>query len=210
VIFALKTYVFQHLTLESIRANEPLLRNFYSAHRVETVAIFFLLYLLISTVAFFPGAIILALAAGAVFEFWVGLLVVSLASTVGALVAFLVARFFFREYVQAKFSRTLAPINLGIRQDGPFYLLFLRLTPVFPYFAVNLCMALTPISVWNFVIFSEIGMLPGSAAFVNAGRQLSLIQSMQDAVSPATIASFALLGLLPLLARLVFRALRRT
>jgi uncharacterized membrane protein YdjX (TVP38/TMEM64 family)/thioredoxin reductase len=156
-----------------------------------------------------PGAVILTLAAGAIFGVGLGLLVVSFASSIGALLAFLVARYLLRDLVQARFGKRLAPINEGMRRDGTFYLLTLRLVPVFPFWLINLLSGLTPISALRFYVVSQLGMLPGTLVYVNAGTQLAAIQRPGDVFSPALLGSFVLLGLFPLLAKWIVGGLQR-
>ncbi len=144
---------------------------------------------------------ILTLAAGAMFGLGWGLLLVSFASSLGALLAFLVARYLLREAIQARFGKALAPINEGVNKDGTFYLLTLRLVPVFPFWLINLLMGLTPMGAGRFYVVSQLGMLAGTAVYVNAGTQLAAIQSPGDILSPGLLGSFVLLGLFPLLAK---------
>jgi uncharacterized membrane protein YdjX (TVP38/TMEM64 family) len=118
--------------------------------------------------------------------------VVSFASSLGALLAFLAARYLLRDTLQARFGKSLAPVNEGIRRDGTFYLLTLRLVPVFPFWLVNLLAGLTPIAAGRFYIVSQLGMLPGTLVYVNAGTQLGSIQAAADVLSPALWGSFVL------------------
>jgi pyruvate/2-oxoglutarate dehydrogenase complex dihydrolipoamide dehydrogenase (E3) component/uncharacterized membrane protein YdjX (TVP38/TMEM64 family) len=190
------------LTLDQLKASRDALVGAYQAQPLIIVAAYFAVYVT-ATALSFPGAAVLTLAAGAMFGLGLGLLVVSFASSLGALLAFLVARYLLRDAVQARFAKTLAPINEGMQRDGVFYLLTLRLVPVFPFFLVNLLTALTPITAGRFYLVSQLGMLPGTLVFVNAGTQLAAIQSPGDVLSPALWGSFVLLGVFPLLAKAV-------
>jgi pyruvate/2-oxoglutarate dehydrogenase complex dihydrolipoamide dehydrogenase (E3) component/uncharacterized membrane protein YdjX (TVP38/TMEM64 family) len=155
-----------------------------------------------------PGAAVMTLAGGALFGLWAGLLAVSFASTIGATLAFLAARFLLRGYVQNRFGDRLKRINEGIEKDGLFYLLTLRLVPVFPFFVINLAMALTPIRTGAFYGISQLGMLPGTLVYVNAGTQLGQVETIGGILSPGLILSFALLGLFPWIARAAAGALQ--
>jgi pyruvate/2-oxoglutarate dehydrogenase complex dihydrolipoamide dehydrogenase (E3) component/uncharacterized membrane protein YdjX (TVP38/TMEM64 family) len=188
------------LTLDQLKASRDALVGAYAARPLATLALFFAVYVA-ATALSIPGAVVLTLAGGAMFGFGVGLVVVSFASTLGATLAFLAARYLLREPVQARFGKQLAPINEGVQKDGTFYLLTLRLVPLFPFFLINLLMGLTPISALRFAVVSQIGMLAGTAVYVNAGTQLAAIQSARDIVSPGLLGSFVLLGLFPLLAK---------
>ena len=126
-----------------------------------TVAIYFVVYV-ISTALSLPGATLLTLAGGAVFGLLWGLVIVSFASTLGATLAFLMARFLFRDWVQKRFGQRLATIDAGVRREGAFYLFTLRLVPVFPFFLINLLLGLTAMKARTFYWVSQLGMLAGT------------------------------------------------
>jgi pyruvate/2-oxoglutarate dehydrogenase complex dihydrolipoamide dehydrogenase (E3) component/uncharacterized membrane protein YdjX (TVP38/TMEM64 family) len=188
------------LTLDHLQASRDALQAQVQAQPLFTAAVFFALYVAAAALSI-PGAAILTLAAGAMFGFGWGLLLVSFASSLGALLAFLVARYLLREAIQARFGKALEPINEGVRKDGAYYLLTLRLVPVFPFWLINLLMALTPMGAARYYLVSQVGMLAGTAVYVNAGTQLAAIGSPGDILSPGLLGSFVLLGLFPLLAK---------
>ncbi|HVL57043.1 MAG TPA: FAD-dependent oxidoreductase [Burkholderiaceae bacterium] len=196
------------LTLEHLKASRDALVGAYQARPLATVLAFFAVYVA-AAAASIPGAAILTLAAGAMFGFGTELLIVSFASSLGALLAFLASRYLLRDTVQQRFGKSLAPINAGVAKDGSFYLLTLRLVPLFPFWLVNLLMGLTPIGALRFYLVSQIGMLPGTAVYVNAGTQLAAIESTADILSPGLLGSFVLLGLFPLIAKAIVDWLRR-
>lgn len=196
------------LTLDTLKSSRDQLLGLYASDPGFALGVFFVGYVLATAVSI-PGAAILTLAAGALFGFWVGLLVVSFASSLGALLAFLVARYLLHDAVQTRFAKTLAPINEGVKHDGVFYLLTLRLVPVFPFWLVNLVMGLTPMATARYYLTSQVGMLPGTAVFVLAGTQLATIQSLGDVLSPGMVASLVLLGIFPLVAKFVVGFLKR-
>ena len=188
------------LTLDHLKASRDALQAQVQTAPLATAAIYFALYVAAAALSI-PGAVILTLAAGAMFGLGWGLLLVSFASSLGALLAFLVARYLLREGIQARFGKALAPINDGVNKDGTFYLLTLRLVPVFPFWLINLLMGLTPMGAGRFYVVSQLGMLAGTAVYVNAGTQLAAIQSPGDILSPGLLGSFVLLGLFPLVAK---------
>jgi pyruvate/2-oxoglutarate dehydrogenase complex dihydrolipoamide dehydrogenase (E3) component/uncharacterized membrane protein YdjX (TVP38/TMEM64 family) len=188
------------LTLDNLKASRDALQARVQAQPLATAAAFFAIYVAAAALTI-PGAVILTLAAGAMFSLGWGLLLVSFASSLGALLAFLVARYLLRDTIQARFGNALAPINQGVRQDGIFYLLTLRLVPVFPFWLINLLMGLTPMGAGRFYAVSQVGMLAGTVVYVNAGTQLAAIQSPGDILSPGLLGSFVLLGVFPLLAK---------
>lgn len=188
------------LTLEGIQAR---LGQFYEWRNESPLLVgglFFLAYVLIAAFSL-PGAALMTLLAGALFGLWWGLLLASFASSVGALFAFLAARYLLRESFQSKFASKLDSINAGIEKDGGFYLFTLRLLPLFPFFIVNILMGLTNIKTWTYYWVSQIGMLAGTFVYVNAGVQLAQIESLGDIISPTLLASFVLLAVFPLIAK---------
>jgi pyruvate/2-oxoglutarate dehydrogenase complex dihydrolipoamide dehydrogenase (E3) component/uncharacterized membrane protein YdjX (TVP38/TMEM64 family) len=188
------------LTLESIKARQHDFENFYKGHTAVTIMIYMVVYILVTAMSL-PGAAVMSLAGGALFGLVTGTIMVSFASTIGATLAFLLSRFLFRDTIQKKFGDKLASINRGIERDGNFYLFTLRLVPVFPFFIINVVMGLTPIKTLSFYLVSQIGMLPGTIVYLNAGTQLGKLESAAGILSPAIIFSFALLGIFPLVAR---------
>ncbi|RJP94106.1 MAG: pyridine nucleotide-disulfide oxidoreductase [Desulfobacteraceae bacterium] len=189
-----------YLSFETLKSRQTALASYHTDHQVMTIAVYMAVYILVAALSL-PGAAVMTLAGGAIFGLWLGLLLVSFASTIGATLAFLAARFLLKDAVQSKFGDRLNAINQGIEKDGAFYLFTLRLVPVFPFFVINLVMGLTPIRVGVFYIVSQIGMLAGTAVYVNAGTQLAKIDSLSGILSPGLIFSFALLGVFPLIAK---------
>lgn len=198
----------QYLSFESLKSNKDVLKAWTQDHLILSLIIFFVIYVL-STALSLPGAAILTLASGAIFGFGLGTLVSSFASTIGAGLAFLGARYFLKDWVEAKFGSKLKGVNEGVKSEGAYYLFTLRLMPVFPFFLVNLLMGLTPISFWTYFFVSQISMLPGTAIYVNAGTQLSEINSTKDILSPMLIFSFVLLGLFPLIIKKIIGFIKK-
>jgi pyruvate/2-oxoglutarate dehydrogenase complex dihydrolipoamide dehydrogenase (E3) component/uncharacterized membrane protein YdjX (TVP38/TMEM64 family) len=188
------------LTLAELKARQADLAAFVDARPLAAVAAFFLLYVAVTALSL-PGAAILTLAAGAIFGLWEGTLIASFASTLGASLAFLSSRYLLRDWVKGRFGARVAAIDGGVEKDGAFYLLTLRLIPVFPFFLINLAMGLTAMRLIPYALVSQVGMLPGTLVYVNAGTQLARVESTSDILSPALLGSFLLLGLFPLLAK---------
>lgn len=189
-----------YLSFESLKASKEKFAEFYASNAGLTIAAFFLIYVL-ATALSLPGATILTLAGGALFGLGAGTVIVSFASTLGATLAFLGARFIFRDWVLQKLGDRLKPLNEGVEKEGAYYLFSLRLVPLFPFFMINLLMGLTPIKASKFFFVSQIGMLPGTLVYVNAGTQLSQLDSLSGILSPKLLAAFVLLGLFPLIAK---------
>ena len=195
------------LSLDGFKAQQDTLSVLVAAHPWQSAMAFFAAYVAVAALSL-PGAAIMTLIGGAIFGFSKGLVLVSFASAIGATFAFLSSRFLLRDWVQAKFGERLKPINDGVAKDGPFYLFALRLVPLFPFFVVNLVMGLTSIKIWPFYWVSQLGMLAGTAVFVNAGTQLAQISSLKGIISPAILGSFALLGIFPIVAKKILDVLK--
>ncbi|WP_444907530.1 TVP38/TMEM64 family protein [Microbulbifer sp. SSSA008] len=173
------------------------------------VGFLFLVFYILVTGLSLPGAAILTIAAGALFGLFWGTVIVSFASSIGATLAFLMARYLFRDYIQGRFSERLQVVNKGIEREGAFYLFALRLVPAFPFFLINILMGLTHIKVWTFYWVSQLGMLAGTIVYVNAGTQLMRVENLKDILSLPLLLSFVLLGVFPLIAKYALNWLKR-
>ena len=198
----------RYLSFEQLKASQASFAQLHAEQPLTVAAVYFLIYVL-ATALSIPGAVIITLAGGAIFGLWQGLLIVSFASTVGATLAFLASRFLLRDWVEARFGQRLADINAGVNREGGFYLFTLRLIPVVPFFLINLLMGLTRMKVWTYYWVSQIGMLAGTAVYVNAGTQLAQLDSVKGILSPALLGSFVLLGIFPLIARRIVAAVQK-
>jgi pyruvate/2-oxoglutarate dehydrogenase complex dihydrolipoamide dehydrogenase (E3) component/uncharacterized membrane protein YdjX (TVP38/TMEM64 family) len=198
----------RYFSLEYIKQRQADLAALHSRHPVGMSAAYFVVYVAVTALSL-PGAAIMTLAAGAIFGLVTGTIVVSFASSIGATLAFLVARYVLRDSVQARFGARLAEVDKGIEREGAFYLFTLRLVPIFPFFLINLLMGLTRMRAGTFYGVSQLGMLAGTIVYVNAGTQLARIESAAGILSPGLIGSFVLLGLFPLAAKKVVDAVQR-
>ncbi|MFT7301157.1 MAG: putative membrane protein YdjX (TVP38/TMEM64 family) [Porticoccus sp.] len=212
IIAVIASYIFfdigRFLTLSFIQSQLSQIQQFRDENFGLTALLYFTAYIVITALSI-PGAVIVTLLGGAIFGVLWGTFIVSFASSIGATLAFLVSRLLLRDWVQSKFGHYLGPINRGVEKDGNFYLFSIRMVPLFPFFIVNLLMGLTPISVGSFYIVSQIGMLVGTAVYVNAGSELAQITSLSGLVSPSVILSFVLLGIFPLVAKFIVGLIKR-
>ncbi|RGP40249.1 Phospholipase D [Altererythrobacter insulae] len=202
--FDLGTY----LSFEGVKQQVANAQQLYRDNPVQVIAIFFAIYVIV-TAASIPGAAVLTLAAGALFGLVTGLIVVSFASTLGATLAFLASRFVLRDTIESKFGDRLKGINAGLERDGAFYLFTLRMVPAIPFFVINLVMGLTRIKTWTFAWVSQIGMLLGTAVYVNAGTQLATLDSASGIFTPTIIGSFVLLGIAPWIGKAIIGVIQR-
>jgi len=187
-------------TLNNLKSQQGSIISYRNDYPVLATVIYALVYIAVTGLSL-PGATILTLAGGAVFGLMWGTIIVSFASSIGATLAFLAARFLFRDAVNAKFGLQVKEIDAGIARDGAFYLFTLRLVPLIPFFAINLVMGLTVLKTRTFYWVSQVGMLAGTLVYVNAGTQLAKIESLSGILSPALVGSFALLGVFPIIAK---------
>ncbi|MGD9387955.1 MAG: FAD-dependent oxidoreductase [Gammaproteobacteria bacterium] len=195
------------LTLERLKAQQTALQDWTTARPLLASLLYGLLYVGVVALSI-PGAAVMTLAGGAVFGFLHGLVLVSFASTIGATLAFLVARYLLRAPLRRRYGKRLQAIDAGIHRDGAFYLFMLRLVPLFPFFLINLLAGLTALRTRTFFWVSQLGMLPGTAVYVYAGTQLARIEAPGDVFSPGLLAAFALIGLMPLASRWLARWLQ--
>tara|TARA_R110001592_G_scaffold6045_10_gene32838 strand:- start:5174 stop:7327 length:2154 start_codon:yes stop_codon:yes gene_type:complete len=192
----------EYLNLEGAKQLQVDLASWRTDQPLILAMVLFASYVLITALSL-PGAAIMTLLVGAIFGLGWGLLIASFASSIGATLAFLMTRYVLRDTVQNRFGDRLKAINDGVAREGSFYLFSLRLVPVFPFFLINMLMALTPLKLREFYWVSQVGMLPGTLVFVNAGSQLSDLTSLSGILSPSLLFSFVLLGIFPLLAKKV-------
>lgn len=197
-----------YLTLEYIKMKQDAFRMLHHEHTYLVVGGFVILYILVTALSI-PGAAIMTLAAGGLFGFWTALIAVSFASTIGATLACFVSRYILKDWVQNTFGSKIKKIDDGVKKEGAFYLFTVRLVPIFPFFAINLIMGITSLPLRTFFWVSQLGMLPGTAVFVNAGKQLATINDIADVLQPVHIISFALLGVFPLLAKFLLKFIRK-
>lgn len=198
----------QYFELEYLKSQKETVAYYRETHPVLSLWLYFLLYIVITGLSL-PGAWVLTLIGGAVFGLLWGTLISSFASVIGATLAFMLARFLFRDAIYSRFESQLKSINNSFERDGAFYLFTLRLLPIFPFFMINLAMGLTTIRLWTFFWVSQISMLAGTVIYVNAGTQLAKITVLADILSPVLLGSLALLGLLPWLAKKIITTLKK-
>ncbi|HGY11990.1 MAG TPA: pyridine nucleotide-disulfide oxidoreductase, partial [Desulfobacterales bacterium] len=189
-----------YFSLSNLKNELTAFEEYYGQHKIVTMGIYMVVYILMAALSL-PGAAVMTLVGGALFGLFYGVLLVSFASTIGATLAFLFSRYMFKEWVQNRFSSKLVAINKGMEKEGGFYLFTLRLVPIFPFFVINLVMGLTTIKTFVFYIVSQVGMLPGTIVFINAGTMLAKIESASGILSLNIILSFALLGVFPIAAK---------
>ena len=190
---------FYNSYLESlIFKNIVLLENYYLQSPILFIIIFFVTYILFTTLSL-PVALFLGLLSGFIFEPYMAVTIVSFASTIGATSAMLVSRYFMRDYVQKRFKKQILIVNEEFIRYGSYYLFALRMSPIFPFFVINLAFGLTDMRAVTFYLISQIGMLPATYAIILIGSELSKAIMHGASLSIELIIYLTILGLLPLI-----------
>lgn len=199
------------ITLEKLKELAGVLPQTIEEKPLLSGLVFFVGYIVMAAISL-PGGAIMTIAAGALFGLGWGLLLVSFASSIGATLAFLVARTLLGKQVAHRFGLQLKAVNAGLEREGNFYLFSIRMVPLFPFFLVNLVMGLTSMRTIPFYVVSQLGMLVGTFVFVFAGTELVKLDSVSDVLNPGLILALSLLGLFPLIAKrlLKYVSSRRT
>jgi len=208
VVYLVQSGILAQLTFANLKARQGELQEWTRLHHTKAVIYYFVVYV-VSVAVSLPGAGVLTLAGGALFGLIEGTILVSFASTLGATLCMMGTRFVFRDWVIANFRTGYEKVQKGLDKDGPYYLFSLRLIPVVPFFVINLVFGLTKMKAFTFFWVSQIGMLPGTIAYVNAGTELSKIESLSGLLSLPVILSFVLLGIFPWIARLILDSVQR-
>ncbi len=197
----------RYFTLDYLKGSLDAFRASYALHPAALIFGYFVLYVLTVSLSL-PGAAVLTIGAGALFGLVTGTLLVSFASSIGAAIACFVSRYLLKDWVQERLSGRAGRINEGIEKEGPFYLFTLRLIPLFPFWLINLAMGLTKMPLRTFYWVSQLGTLPGTVVYVNAGREIARIHSLRGILSPGLIGSFALVGLFPIAVKKLLALIR--
>lgn len=198
--------LYRELSFHNIQLNLQKIKDWYATSPVEMLAAFFSVYVLITSLSI-PGAIVLTLLSGAVFGVWFGSLIVSVASCVGATIAFLMSRFLFRDALLKKNRARYHRMNAKFKKNGKSYLMSLRLIPVSPFVVINVMMGLTNIKVWDYIWITFIGMIPGTIIYVYAGRKISEIESPSEILTWPILLTLSVIAALPFILKWIARRL---
>ena len=208
IVIGYSTDLNKTLSFSIIKETYQDIQELVNENYILYFVIFFIFYVIVTALAL-PISLLKTLLAGVLFGFWPGLILVSFASSIGSTFCFLISRYFLRNYIQLKFSKYLEKINKGIETDGWLYLLFLRLSPIFPFFIINLIFGLTKMRALEFYLVSQAGMFIGTAIFVNAGVQIGNLNSIEEILTLKVIMSLTLIGFFPLLINLIYKSFKK-
>ena len=198
----------KYLNLEFVKSKLETILLYREENPITLALIFSLIYVAI-TAASIPGALVMTLAAGAIFGFVIGTAIVITSATIGATIAFLIARYLFDDFVQQKMGDKITKIRESFKKEGALYLFSMRLVPAFPFVVINLVMGLTSVTTKTYMVASFFGMLPGTMVFINAGTQLSKLDSVSGLLSPSIILSFVLLAVFPYVAKFLLSLIKK-
>ena len=194
-------------SVQEFNTNFKLIEKEVSSYYNFYLLFFLILYYLVATFSL-PLAAILSLSVGALFSFFDAIFIISVGSTLGALSSFLIARYALKSFLEKKFYSQLLNINKGIKENGLYYLFFLRVVPVFPFFVINILFGISKMSAIKFFIISFVGMLPGVLLYVNAGSQISKINSISEIYNLNIILSILIIGIFPIVIKKVLYSLK--
>ncbi len=199
----------QYLDIGFLASQEQLLQDYYRSNPVIVLVAAFAIYATVTGLSV-PGASPMSLVMAWFFGFSTALVLISCASTAGATIAFLISRYLFRDWIQARFGGRLEKFNTALEEEGAFYLFTLRLIPLVPFFVINSVMGLTKLRTTTFWWVSQLGMLAGTAVYCYAGSRIPDLQTLreqgvgavinQQQLTQITIA-LVLLGLFPIVAK---------
>lgn len=191
-------YYYNSYVESLILQNIVLLEDYYSTNPNTFMIMYFFTYILFTTLSL-PVALFLGLLSGFIFELHVAIIIVSFASTLGATSAMLVSRYFIRDYIQKKFIEQTTIVNRELSRYGSYYLFALRMSPIFPFFVINVVFGLTNIRTFTFYLISQLGMLPATCVIISIGSELNKTMVHGASLGMELIIYLTILGVLPLI-----------
>jgi uncharacterized membrane protein YdjX (TVP38/TMEM64 family) len=204
IIVSLLFSEFRNYIVTSLNENLLFIETYRQANPYKVELIFFTSYIILTSLSL-PVALVLGLLAGMIFDNIIAIILISFASSLGATIAFLVSRYFFRDFIQNKYARQYHIVNDGVKKNSGYYIFALRMCMVFPFFLVNLLMGLTTVKTIQYYIVSQLGMLPGTIIIVSLGDKLIGTLTSDISIDIDLIVLLTAFGLLPLLSRLLFK-----
>ncbi len=177
-----------HISLSALIQQREMLAGTIADNFLLAILSFSALYALAVALSF-PAASLLTIAGGFLFGWLAGGLAVVVGATLGATALFLAARTAFGQAIAERAGPTLKKLLEGFKKDGFNYLLFLRLTPIFPFTLVNIAPALANLPIRAYVIATFFGIMPGTFAYAFVGSGLDSVIMAQEAANPGCAAA---------------------
>ena len=190
-------YLEEIFNLDELKQNLDLLVIWVNNNPVYSRFLFFISYVIFAGLSFPFLPSILTIAAGALFGILEGVILVSFASTIGACICFLISRYLLSDFINNRFIKIKSLVFEKFRENGHWYLLSLRLIPTISFILINLIMGVLPISLKKFYYISQLGMLPATIIYVNAGSEIAKINNINDVMSLSLLMSFILIAIFP-------------
>ena len=184
--------------------NIDIIKTLYSNQPLMFTVLFITAYLVMTTLSL-PVALLMGLLAGSIFDIYLAVVIVSFTSTIGATVAMILARYIVRDYMASKYKKYFEIINSNFKDNGGYYLFALRMSPLFPFFIINICFGLTKMKLIPFYLISQIGMLPGTVLIILIGRELSDTIITGNLFNTELVIYLSIFGILPLLFKKAFK-----
>jgi len=184
--------------------NIDMIKTLYSNQPLMFTVLFITAYLVMTTLSL-PVALLMGLLAGSIFDIYLAVVIVSFTSTIGATVAMILARYIVRDYMASKYKKYFEIINSNFEDNGGYYLFALRMSPLFPFFIINICFGLTKMKLIPFYLISQIGMLPGTVLIILIGRELSDTIITGNLFNTELVIYLSIFGILPLLFKKAFK-----
>ena len=184
--------------------NIDIIKTLYSNQPLMFTVLFITAYLVMTTLSL-PVALLMGLLAGSIFDIYLAVVIVSFTSTIGATVAMILARYIVRDYMASRYKKYFEIINSNFEDNGGYYLFALRMSPLFPFFIINICFGLTKMKLIPFYLISQIGMLPGTVLIILIGRELSNTIITGNLFNTELVIYLSIFGILPLLFKKAFK-----
>lgn len=185
---ALASGAANYLTVENLLESREALSRLIARNLPLALLTFIVAYAAI-VAASIPGATLFTLSGGLLFGGWLGGAAAIVGATAGATLLFLAARSSLGAVLTQRAGPKIERFRAGFQKDAVSYLLFLRLVSLFPFWLVNLALAVTGVKLWTFVWTTFIGIMPATMAFALAGAGLGSIADQKHKAYEACLSA---------------------
>jgi len=173
IIFGVFLYFqgYDYLTFDALKRHRELLLMWQNEHFLIAIIAYMSIYILLIACSI-PSAVFLSMAGGFMFGPWLGAILALISASIGAFIVFCAVALAFRAAIEKKTVKWLQLMAEGFKKNAFFYLIFLRIAPIFPFWVVNIVPALLGVSKRTFFFATLIGMIPGCFIYVSLGSGL--------------------------------------